>query len=74
MKLKLKFRVWEREREREYGPQAQRATAFHFLISKRFGCFFEEEGPAALEPSPAGTISTSVSIVGNWKKVIKNFI
>lgn len=43
-------------------PQAQRATAFHFLISKRLG--FLEEGPAALlEASPAGTIGTSESSV-----------
>lgn len=43
-------------------PQAQRDTAFHFLISNRFG--FLEEGPAALlEASPAGTIVTSESSV-----------
>ena len=48
-------------------PQAQRATAFHFLISNLFGFFEVEEdgaadGPTApLEPSPAGTILMSVS-------------
>ena len=34
-------------------PQAQRATAFHFLISKRLVGLREEEGPAAEEPSAA---------------------
>lgn len=51
-------------------PQAQRATAFHFLISKRLGFLVEEEAAdadegaaaAALNSSPVGTISTSVSI------------
>lgn len=42
-------------------PQAQRATAFHFLISKRLG--FLLEGPALLEGSPAGTMGTSESKV-----------
>lgn len=41
--------------------QAQRATAFHFLISKRLG--FLLEGPALLEGSPAGTMGTSESKV-----------
>ena len=34
-------------------PHAQRATAFHFLISKRLVGLREEEGPAAEEPSAA---------------------
>ncbi|PON83453.1 hypothetical protein TorRG33x02_207250, partial [Trema orientale] len=34
--------------------QAQRETAFHFLISNRFG--FLLEGPAPLQDSPAGTM------------------
>lgn len=40
-------------------PQAQRETAFHFLISNRFG--FLLDVPAPVELSPAGTIGTSVS-------------
>lgn len=50
-------------------PQAQSATAFHFLISKRLGFFEEEEataedeeGPGRLDASLAGTIVTSESI------------
>lgn len=52
----------------ENEPHAQRATAFHFLISKRLGFLEEEEaaeeedGTAALDPSPTGTIVTSVSM------------
>lgn len=47
-------------------PQAQRATAFHFLISKRLG-FLVEEGPALLEASPTGTMGTSESKVAiSW--------
>nr|GLL40076.1 hypothetical protein TorRG33x02_207250 [Ipomoea trifida] len=42
-------------------PQAQRETAFHFLISNFFPFFVEDDGAAPLEPSPAGTIVTSVS-------------
>lgn len=43
-------------------PQAHRATAFHFLISNRFGFFVDDDGPAALlDPSPTGTMLTSVS-------------
>lgn len=42
-------------------PHAHRATAFHFLISKRLGFLEEEDGPAPLEPSPAGTMFMSVS-------------
>lgn len=59
----------KKKRDRlRYVPQAQRATAFHFLISKRLGFLVEEEvdaveeeGPAPAEPSPAGTMVTSVS-------------
>lgn len=43
-------------------PHAQRATAFHFLISKRLG-FLVDEGPALLEASPTGTMGTSESKV-----------
>lgn len=43
-------------------PQAHKATAFHFLISKRLGFFVEEEGAATVDPSSAGVISTSVDI------------
>lgn len=49
-------------------PQAHRETAFHFLISNRLAFLVdeeveavEEEGPAPPEPSPAGTMVTSVS-------------
>lgn len=62
-------------------PQAQRATAFHFLISNRLAFLVEddvetveEEGPAPPDPSPAGTIVTSVSreaIVVNLKQTGK---
>lgn len=47
----------------KYLPQAQRATAFHFLISKRLLFFVEEEGTVLLEGSPAGTMGTSESKV-----------
>ena len=50
-----------RVRVRRNLPHAQRATAFHFLISKRLG--FLVEGPALLEGSPAGTMGTSESRV-----------
>lgn len=49
-------------------PQAQRETAFHFLISNRLAFLdeddvdaVEEDGTALPEASPAGTIVTSVS-------------
>jgi len=45
---------------------AQRATAFHFLISNRLTFFVEVLGPAwLLEPSPVGSgiISTSVDAI-----------
>nr|CAN75241.1 hypothetical protein VITISV_014209 [Vitis vinifera] len=52
-----------------YGPQAQRATAFHFLVSKRL-IFLDEEdegetennGPAVPDPSPAGITVMSMSM------------
>lgn len=49
-------------------PHAQRATAFHFLISKRLG-FLVDEGPALLEASTAETIGTSESkvAINNWQ-------
>lgn len=50
-------RVWKKL------PQAQRATAFHFLISKRLFFLVEEEGTELLEGSPAGTMGTSESKV-----------
>lgn len=55
-----------------YLPQAQRATAFHFLISNRFGFFDDEEAAdddegggraTPLGPSPAVIIGTSDSRV-----------
>lgn len=44
-------------------PQAQSATALHFLISNRLGFLEDEEGPALLDASPAGTMGTSESKV-----------
>jgi hypothetical protein len=43
-------------------PHAQSATAFHFLISKRFGRLETAlELAPALEPSPVGPVAISVS-------------
>ncbi|MGI4297485.1 hypothetical protein ACR2WD_27565 [Klebsiella pneumoniae] len=42
--------------------QAQRATAFHFLISKRLAFFEEDEGPATFDASSTGTMIASVAI------------
>ncbi|MBA0673849.1 hypothetical protein Goari_015475 [Gossypium aridum] len=48
---------------RDWLPQAQRATALHFLISKRLGFLVEEEAAELLEDSPTGTMGTSESRV-----------
>jgi len=71
----MKIRVWERV-ERD-APQAHRATAFHFLISNRLGFLLDEEGPALLEDSPAGTIVTSesrVAILQRFQASEQNFL